>query len=249
MSSTHTFIHRYEIDPSRPTVGSALRDAALRVLAPAVVLFAALTGLGFLITGPLGDLRGENAISRDVQQLRTATWDTITMVWSRTGNTEIIIGTCVVVVALVWWRTRQWWYAVVPAIAIAAQASVFVASTTIVGRDRPDVAHLDPAPPTSSYPSGHMGAATALYLCFAFMAQRIERTWLRRLLTVVCLVVPLLVGYGRLYRGMHHLSDILIGLLNGIICALLAWNYLRRDVRGSGSVARSRDETGLATRA
>jgi undecaprenyl-diphosphatase len=226
----HTFVHRYEIDQTRPTFGAALRDAALRVLAPAVLVFAAITGLGFLITGPLGDLPSENAISRGVQAHRTEMWDAVTMVWSRTGNTEIIIGTCVVVVALVWWRTRQWWYAVVPAIAIAAQASVFVASTTIVGRERPDTAHLDPAPPTSSYPSGHMGAATALYLTFALMAQRLERAWLRRLLTAACLAVPLLVGYGRLYRGMHHFSDIIVGLLNGVVCAVLAWNYLRRDV-------------------
>jgi undecaprenyl-diphosphatase len=150
------------------------------------------------------------------------------MVWSRIGNTEIIIGVCVVVVAVVWWRTKQWWYAVVPAIAIAAQASVFVAATTIVGRGRPKVAHLDPAPPTSSYPSGHVGAATALYLTFAFMAQRIERPWLRRLVTVVCAIVPFLVAWGRLYRGMHSLVDIVVGVLNGIICALLAWRYLRR---------------------
>ena len=239
----NTFVHRYEIDQTRPTFGSAVRDAALRVFAPAIALFAAITALGFLITGPLGDLKSENAVTRDVQAMRTATWDTITMVWSRTGNTEIIIGTCVLVAALVWWRTKQWWYAVIPALAIAVQATVFVASTTIVGRDRPEAAHLDPAPPTSSYPSGHMGAATALYLTFAFMAQRIRRAWLRRLVTVVCLVVPLLVGYGRLYRGMHHLSDIVIGMVNGIICALLAWNYLRRDVTSA-----PRAETGATAR-
>ena len=124
--------------------------------------------------GPLGDLPSEDDLSKSVADGRTELWNSITMVWSRIGNTEIIIGVCVIVVALVWWRTKQWWYAVVPALAIAAQASVFVAATTITGRDRPTVEHLDPAPPTSSYPSGHMGAATALYLTFAMMAQRIE---------------------------------------------------------------------------
>jgi undecaprenyl-diphosphatase len=73
-----------------------------------------------------------------------------------------------------------------------------------------------------------MGASTALYVTFALMAQRIERAWLRRLLTVVFLIVPVLVGYGRLYRGMHHLSDIIVGLLNGLACAFLAWHWLRR---------------------
>jgi len=236
-----TFVHRYESDPSRPTVGAALRDAALRVLAPAVVLFGAIVGLGLLIVGPFGGLPWENDVSRDVQSLRTSTWDTVTMLWSRIGNTEIIIGVCVLVVALVWWRTKQWWYAVVPAIAIAAQASVFVAATTIVGRDRPKVAHLDPAPPTSSYPSGHVGAATALYLTFAFMAQRIERSWLRRLVGVVCAVMPFLVAWARLYRGMHSLVDIVIGLLNGVICALLAWHYLRRRSARGRVAGRERD--------
>ena len=60
------------------------------------------------------------------------------------------------------------------------------------------------------------------------MAQRIERAWLRRLVTVVCAVVPFLVAWARLYRGMHHLVDILVGVVNGVVCALLAWNYLRR---------------------
>jgi len=237
----HTFIHRYEIDRSRPPVRSALRDIALRVLAPAVVLFGVIVGVGFLILGPLGDLKSENSISKALADGRTATWNSITAVWSHIGNTEIIIGVCVIMVALIWWRTKEWWYAIVPAIAIATQASVFVAATTIAGRDRPTVPHLDPAPPTSSYPSGHMGAATALYLTFAMMAQRIEQTWLRRLVTSICIIVPFLVGYGRLYRGMHHLSDILIGAVNGLVCMLLAWNYLRRRTSDVNVGGRARE--------
>ena len=227
-ASRPSFVRRYAADNSRPAVGEALRDIAVRVLAPAVVLLALILGLGFVIVGPLGGLQSENAISKSIAESRSSLWNSVTAVWSHIGNTEIVIGVCVVVVAAVWWRTKQWWYAVVPAIAIAVQASVFVAASAIVGRDRPDVDKLDPAPPTSSYPSGHVGASTALYLTLALMAQRIEQAWLRRLVTTVCVVVPFLVAFARLYRGMHHLSDIAVGALNGIVCALLAWNYLRR---------------------
>ena len=235
----HTTLHRYEIDRSRPAFGSAMRDLGLRVFVPMIVLFAIITGLGFLIEGPLGGLKSESSVNKALQDTRTSMWDAVTMVWSHIGNTEYIIGVCIIVAVLVWWRTKEWWYAVVPAIAIAAQASVFVAATTIVGRDRPEVKHLDPAPPTSSYPSGHEGAATALYVTFAAMAQRIETPWLRRLVTIVCLIVPFLVGYARLYRGMHHLSDVLIGAANGLVCFVLAWLWLRRDTSGvrTGSVA------------
>ena len=70
-------------------------------------------------------------------------------------------------------------------------------------------------------------ASTALYLALALLAARIERTWLRVLTTVVCLALPLLVTYARLYRGMHHVSDVAVGMLNGIACALLAWGWWR----------------------
>jgi undecaprenyl-diphosphatase len=86
-----------------------------------------------------------------------------------------------------------------------------------------------------------MGAATALYLTFAMMAQRIEQTWLRRLVTSICIIVPFLVGYARLYRGMHHLSDVLIGAVNGLVCMLLAWNYLRRKTSGTTVDSRARE--------
>jgi undecaprenyl-diphosphatase len=223
-----SFLSRYEVDQTAPTGREALRDAALRVLAPAAVLWAVIVGIGYLIINALGDPPVEDEWTRAIQKGRTAAWDTITMIWSRIGNTEIIIGTCVVVCLVLLWRTRQWWYAVIPAIAISVQASVFVLATVAIGRPRPDAAKLDPAPPTSSYPSGHVGAATALYLTFAFMAQRIETPWLRRVLTTIFVIVPLLVAYARFYRGMHHLTDILIGLLNGVVCALLAWHWLRR---------------------
>ena len=222
------FLTRYSDDPSAPSVGSALRDLAVRAAAPAVVLWVLIVGGGLFIKGPLKGLSSEDTISQDVQETRTRTWDSITMVLSHIGNTEIVIGVCVVAVGLIWWRTREWWRALVPAIAISLQATVFVIATAVVGRPRPHVPHLDPAPPTSSYPSGHVGAATALYVSFALLAQSIERPALRRLVTTLFLVIPVLVAYARLYRGMHHLSDILIGAANGLVCALLAWAYLRR---------------------
>lgn len=222
------FLTRYVDDQTRPTVGQALRDLAVRAVLPAVVLWLVIVGIGKLIEGPLGGLQGESSINRALQNGRTDLWDNITGVWSHIGNTEIVIGVCVVMVALIWWLTKQWWVAVIPAIAIALQATVFVLATAVTGRDRPDVPHLDPAPPTSSYPSGHVGASTALYLTLAWMCQRIPNRGLRVVLTVICAVIPFLVAYARLYRGMHHLTDVLVGFVNGVVCAVLAWNYLRR---------------------
>ncbi|MCR6648737.1 MAG: phosphatase PAP2 family protein [Cellulomonas sp.] len=225
-------LDRYANDPSAPSGGEFGRDLGLRVAVPAAGLWAVVVGIGLLLMGPLATLgERELAVNEWFVEQRTALLDQLTSWWSTIGNTPIIVGVCLVVVAAVWWRTRQWWYAVVPAIAVATQASVFMLAALVVGRERPDVEALDEAPPTSSFPSGHSGASTALYVTLALMAHRIERTWLRVTVTVILLVLPMLVVYSRLYRGMHHVSDIVVGVLNGLVCTVLAWNYLRRTPR------------------
>ncbi|MDO5697647.1 MAG: phosphatase PAP2 family protein [Dermatophilus congolensis] len=220
---------RYRIDPSRPTAGQAFKDFALRALAPGFVVWLLIVAGGWVLQNPLLTWAdGEDRYNAQMQAGRTPLWDSVTSYWSRIGNTEIIIGTCVIVVALVWWRTKAWWFAIIPGIAIALQSTIFVIATNVVDRPRPDVPRLDPAPPTSSFPSGHVGASVALYTAFLLMAQSIETPWLRRLISAVCIVMPLLVVYARLYRGMHHVTDVIVGILNGLVCAFLAWFYLRR---------------------
>jgi undecaprenyl-diphosphatase len=238
------FLTRWDDDHSRPTFTSALRDAFVRAVLPAVLLFGVVVGFGFLLKGPLYAFsEWENNVNRWFQDGRTATGETITKFMSMIGNTEYVIAVAVIVSAIVWWRTKEWWFAVVPLLAISLQATVFVLAATVVGRSRPNVERLDPTPPTSSYPSGHVGASTALYLSFALMATRISNVVVRRVVIVLCILAPLLVSYARIYRGAHHPSDVAWGIINGVVCALLAWNYLRREPAGStASEARASGE-------
>lgn len=225
----HEFWRRYETDTRAPSGAGLRRDLTRRVLLPALALWCVVVGIGLLITGPLDGLPGEVAVNEWFVELRTPALDALTAVLSAIGQTEFLIGACVLAIALVWWRTRQWWYAMVPGLAVAVQAAIFLTSALVVGRERPDVEQLDEAPPTSGFPSGHTGAATAFYLSLAFMAQRIGNPVLRWGATVLCMLVPVAVGVARMYRGMHSLTDVLVGFLNGMTCAVLAWNGVRRE--------------------
>ena len=135
-----SFLTRYEDDASAPTVKEALRDLAVRVLAPGLVLFGVVIGLGKLIVASKAYTDAEEKlVNRSLAAERDSLWNAITNYWSHIGNTEYVIGVCVIVALIVWWRTKQWWYAVVPVIAISLQATIFVIATAIVGRPRPPV--------------------------------------------------------------------------------------------------------------
>ena len=76
-----------------PARGTAIRGIILGALAPGILLWLAIAGIGRLLTGPLiGWNRSESALNRSLQNTRDRTWDSVTALWSHIGNTEIVIG-------------------------------------------------------------------------------------------------------------------------------------------------------------
>lgn len=205
-----------------------------RAVAPGIALLALIVAGGLLVTPP-GVAVGtpEVSISVELEGSRTELWNDITLVWSLFGSTGMIIGVGIVVAALILRGTRNWRLAAIPVLASILQEAIFLIAANIVDRPRPPVATMDEAPPTASYPSGHVGAATALYLTFSLLALQLRPAWLRWLTVTVCLAVPLLVAFARLYRGMHHLTDIAAAFVNGIVCVFLAYWWYRAGARSS----------------
>jgi undecaprenyl-diphosphatase len=114
----------------------------------------------------------------------------------------------------------------------------------MVNRDRPLVPRLDSTPPTSSYPSGHTAASIALYVGLAIIIWSLVRsTTVRAITWIVAVAIPVLVGISRLYRGMHHLTDVLASVLLGCGVLLFALFVTRSSV--AVSVARDHDAVAL----
>ena len=49
------------------------------------------------------------------------------------------------------------------------------------------------------------------------------------LLTAVAVTVPVIVGFCRMYRGFHHLTDVLAGLFLGGVWLWLCTRYVLDD--------------------
>jgi undecaprenyl-diphosphatase len=208
---------------------------AKRILPPFVALQLGMIGLGLLITKVLDDVwpfTVEDGLNRYFAAHRTGALDAVTEFFSLVGSTPVIIG-ATAIAALALLRTlHSWREPLFLCAAVSAQAIVFFFTTLVIDRQRPLVSHLDNSPPTSSFPSGHTSAAFALYAGLALiLAGLVRRTWAKGLCWLLVLV-PVAVATSRLYRGMHHPSDVTASFVNGALCiTIMAWAILSPAAR------------------
>lgn len=197
-----------------------------KVLACLAVVYGALVGIALLLTKVLdhsGLATAEDDVNTGLANHRDKPLNDLTWVLSGLGNTAAIIGALIVVAIAMRFALKRWQEPLFLIVAVSGQALVFFFVQLTVTRQRPHVKRLDSSPPTSSFPSGHTGAATALFVASALLvAWYVQRRWKRLLGVTVLLAVPLLVAYGRLYRGMHHPTDVLAAFLNGLACVTIA---------------------------
>src|SRR6478609_8112276 len=233
-----TSTHPVGRDPAtRRDAHPAIR-LVLTFLAAYAVLTAACIGLGLLITdaaATAGIRHWDVSVNRWFVRQRTGAIDSMTAVGSHLAETPTVIAVGLVVVALVWWRRRDLYAVGILVVGLTLEVTVFVTTTLFVDRARPPVHRLDTAPPTSSFPSGHTAAAIVLYVGLVIVTQRV---WRRRVVTVtlavLLLLVPVAVGLSRLYRGMHHPTDVFAGAALGTVALVIACVAVRAAIIGSG---------------
>ncbi|WP_329241731.1 diacylglycerol kinase family protein [Streptomyces sp. NBC_01478] len=217
-----------------PVLPRGTGRAAARIGVLTVCQAALLVGFGLLITGPARNvwpLTVEDHVNEGFERIRTGPLTTLSYLGSEAGNTLTVIAVTLVscVALLLVPRLPMWRQAVFLTFAVSLQALVFLAVTESVDRTRPHVHRLDASPPTSSYTSGHTGAATALYAGLAVLVlSRVRRPW-RWPLAGLLFLLPVVVGVSRLYRGMHHPTDVIGGMANGALSLLIVGRALFTD--------------------
>lgn len=213
----------YAGSTARRSTGAGLLG---RLAGSLLALLAVLVGVGLLITHVLEHtwpFSVEDGVDRTLAAHRVAGWTSVSAFFSTVGSTGVIIGVLLVVAVALRLVLHRWRESVFLVLAVTAQAVMFFLTTLVISRQRPGVPHLDRSPPTSSFPSGHTGASTALYVGLAVVVwwHRCRHPALRALAGLLVLV-PVCVALSRLYRGMHHPSDVVMAMVNGGTCVLVA---------------------------
>jgi undecaprenyl-diphosphatase len=195
-----------------------------------VVMSVVVIGLGVLLVHELGGVRSfDDHVARWLERRRTDTWDALTWCGSMIADAYVKIPATLLLCAWFLWRWRRWTEPALLAGALVLEVAVFLTSRFAIDRGRPPIPHLDPVPPTGAFPSGHSAAAVAFYGAIAIIVFWHTRNRLGRTVAVAAAVlVPPLVGLSRMYRGMHHASDVVVGLLIGLVSLWVTWAVVRR---------------------
>ncbi len=147
------------------------------------------------------------------------------------------------------WRCKSWLPVTLTLVGVGGVALVIVTAKALVVRNRPALPFAVIAEDGYSFPSGHATGTAAIALLCAWMLTRwVIASWTGRVIVwTAAAALSAVIGFSRVYLGVHYASDVLAGWLLGTTWAGIVvivgswWDNTRRaraaePVRG-GSTA------------
>ena len=223
-----------ELTPDSAPVLPRGRATVVRILAAATALFVGISTLGLLVTDALGDT-WLGRFDREVADWFVGTRnDRLTAVMEATSSlsgtrTFIAVGLSLAVLAL--GASGSWRPVVFVVVTLVGEVLLYLLSSLVVSRPRPDVPDLTTGLPTAaSWPSGHVAAAVALYgAVAAVIVTQFCNRWRWAILTLPLLLAPA-IGISRIYVAAHYPTDVMAGLvLGGVWVTTCAYLLLGRS--------------------
>ena len=224
---------RFLGDRLRP--GNAL---GLALTAQLVLLAVAGWGFGVLLQDVLGADDAtllDRPIVRYLVEHRTAWLTTVLRDLTWLGSTIVLVPLVAVVGVAVRRRTRSWMPLVQLAVALGGAIALYDLIKPLVGRARPALGPLVTTATGYSFPSGHATQTAAVTVTLALLGAARTTSWPRKVaIWATAVVVSLLVGFSRVYLGVHWPTDVLAGFALGSLWAVLCALGVRAQGTGSG---------------
>jgi membrane-associated phospholipid phosphatase len=206
------------------------------LVVPAVGLVALMVAVGYLVTKVLPSTavgKWDARVPATLVEYRQHDGVSESKFITTLSATPTIVVLTVIAAVAFRWMFGRWRESLVVIYAVAGETAVFMATTLFIDRPRPAVPHLDAAPPTSSFPSGHTAAAICFYGSVAAIAIWHSRSrWITLAAVILCVAIPLTIAGSRVYRGMHYPTDVMSGMLLGVIWLSVVIFYVRSHDAG-----------------
>ena len=222
-------------------LGDRLRPGnALGLALTAQLLLLAVAGWGFgvLVQDVLGADDAtllDRPTVRYLVEHRSAWLTTVLRDLTWLGSTIVLVPLVAVVGVAVCRRTRSWMPLVQLAVALGGSIALYDLIKPLVGRARPALGPLVTTATGYSFPSGHATQTAAVSVTLALLGAARTTSWPRKVaIWATAVVVSLLVGFSRVYLGVHWPTDVLAGFALGSLWAVLCALGVRAQGTGSG---------------
>lgn len=152
------------------------------------------------------------------------------------GNvTGVVIFLGVVILVLVLLKKYKY---IIPILisSLFGEGFVFIIKL-LAQRNRPPIENALLTETDFSFPSGHSMAAVVVYgFIFYFLVKNIKKKGYRIGVGILGVIIILLIGFSRLYLGVHWPTDVLASYLLGgswvcfVIGCIQGWKYIKRGL-------------------
>ena len=191
---------------------AAFVTVSMAVAVAAVALFTAIAG---------GVRRGwtqdfDDAVLRWLQLHRSPALDKFMLEMTVLGSGSVLI-VMVITASLFLWLTKHHWSVYVLAFGLVGGEVLNSVLKAWFDRPRPTSVLWLTQVTSFSFPSGHAMESMIAYGSIAYLIGRLEPTLLlRRVTWGVAIIIVGLIGFSRMYLGVHYPSDVIAGYLIGI---------------------------------
>jgi undecaprenyl-diphosphatase len=166
------------------------------------------------------------AVLRYIEQHQTPFLDRAAIEVTFLG-TGVIVMAIVLVSGMFLWLTKHKHSALL--LIVATVGAILINGVLKAGfdRPRPQVFEWGQHTVSSSFPSGHAMSAATVYMTVAYLAARLQRRRISRVLTLIAAtIVVVLIAVSRLYLGVHYPTDVAAGVVMGVAWAALCMAML-----------------------
>jgi undecaprenyl-diphosphatase len=171
-------------------------------------------------------------------------WLTETLkVLTHLGDAASLAVIVAVVSAWMGWRIRSWLPLVLGMSGLVGVGVVLVVAKYVVGRTRPPSWIAVIVEDGFSFPSGHATGSFGVAVLVSWMISRwVLSAWAARVaLWAIALAVAGVIGFSRIYLGVHYVSDVIAGAFLGAAWAVAVivvgewWESRRRSAQAAPS--------------
>lgn len=160
-------------------------------------------------------LPGDVAVATYISSIRTVELSWLLIDYSELASPQTALGLGLIIGLGLYLRRK---FAAIAglAVAIGGANAAWIVIKEQVNRPRPPMRVSSFLEPGSSFPSGHTTDAFALAVFGSILIyEHVPAGWARNTLIGVCMSLATLMGFARVYLGVHYLSDCIAGALLG----------------------------------